>query len=223
MKKIISLFIVLITVLTCFSACSNTSKDIITAEDGIKYIVARDENKNIIINDNNKLQVYSLNENGKKQKNDNDEYIIKFIDFNGQVVIGQTVETAEMTYKLPKGFKNDFNNPGYFFNEHYSAEIFFSYYPNDIKDAIIAAEKNSESLLESFGSEVFEYKKYTLDVNGYECTAFRQRCTSSEFFKNAYIYYIPYDNGYYMVNCNVSTENENKYNFDKFIETVRFK
>ena len=45
------------------------------------------------------------------------EYIIKFIDFNGQVVIGQTVETAEMTYKLPKGFKDDFNNPGYFFNE----------------------------------------------------------------------------------------------------------
>ena len=136
MKKIICLIIALLSALTCFSSCSNTEKDVITAEDGVKYIVARDENKNIIINDNNKLQVYSLNENGKKQKNDNDEYIIKFIDFNGQVVIGQTVETAEMIYTLPKGIKDDFNNPGYFFNDTYSAEIFFSYYPSDIKDAV---------------------------------------------------------------------------------------
>lgn len=223
MKRILSLLFAVIIVITCFSSCSKTEKDVITDEDGVKYIVARDENKHIIINESNKLQVYSLNENGKKQKNDNDEYIIKFIDFNGQVVIGQTVETAEMIYELPKGIKDDYNNPGYFYNDTYSAEIFFSYYPTDINDAVSAAEKNCESLLESFGSEVFEYKKYTLDVNGYECTAFKQRCTSSEFFKNAYIYYISYDNGYYMINCNVSTEYENKYNFDKFAQSIIFK
>ena len=42
---------------------------------------------------------------------------MKFIDFNDQVIIGQTVETAEMKYKLPKGISGDINNPGYFFNE----------------------------------------------------------------------------------------------------------
>ncbi len=223
MKKIISIFIAILIISTCFSGCSNSEKDVITAEDGVKYLVARDDNKNIIINENNKLQVYTLNENGKKQKNDNDEYIIRFIDFNGQVILGQTVETAEMTYKLPKGFSDDYKNPGYFFNDTYSAEIFFSYYPEDIKNAINISEKNCESLLESFGSEVFEYSKYSLDVNGYECTAFKQRCISSEFYKNAYIYYIPYDTGYYLINCNVSTEYENKYDFDNFIETIKFK
>lgn len=223
MKKIISLLIASVIILSTFSSCGNSEKDVITDENGIKYIVARDENNNIIINENKKLQVYTLNENGKKQKNDNDEYIINFIEFNGQVIIGQTVETAEMTYRLPKGITDDYNNPGYFFNNNHSAEIFFSYYPTDFKDAILAAEKNCESLLESFGSEVFEYKKYSFDVNGYECTAFKQRCTSSEFYKNAYIYYIPYDTGYYMINCNVSTEFENKYNFDKFVKTIEFK
>lgn len=222
MKKFIFVILTFIIV-TSFSACSTVEKDIITAEDGVKYIVARDENDNIIINDNNKLQVYTLNENGKKQKNDNDEYIYKFIDFNDQVIIGQTVETAEMKYKLPKGISGDFDNPGYFFNDKYSAEIFFSYYPYDIKDSITSAELNCESLLESFGSEVFEYKKYSIATKYFECTAFKQRCTSSEFYKNAYIYYIPYDTGYYMINCNVNTEYENKFNFDKFIETIQFK
>lgn len=222
LNKFICIFCVL-TIILCFSSCNSTSKDMFTAKDGNSYIVVRDDDGGIMINDNGKLRVYTVNENGKKQKDDSGEYITEFIDFNDQVVIGNTVETEEMRYKIPDGFTDDANNSGYFYNDNIDAEIFFVFYGTDINAAVEAAEKNCQSLLESYGSDVFEYHRYTIDIDGIECTAFKQRSTSSEYPDNAFLYYIPFDTGYYIINCRVNTENENKVNFDKFVKTIEIK
>ena len=221
MKKFCFIFLILI--LLIFSSCNSTPRDQIVSSEGISYIVVRDDDGNIVINDNDKLQVYVVNENGKKQKNDNNQYITEYIDFNGQVVIDKTVETSELRFALPAGFKDDENNPGYFYNESIKGEIFIAYYGTDCSAAISSAEKSCESLLESYGSDVFEYKKYSIEVEDIVCSAFKQRCTSSEFYKNAYVYYLPYDTGFYLINCNISTDNEKKVNFDKFIESFEIK
>ncbi len=222
MKKLFICVLSLIVVLTCFSSCNTASDDMFTAEDGNSYVVVRNDEDRIVINDNDKLQVYTLNENGKKQKDDSGNYITEYIDFNGQVVIGNTVETAEMKYELPSGFVDDFDNSGYFHNDNIDAEIFFVFYGTDIGLAIEAAERNCQSLLESYGSDVFEYSRYTVDIDGIECTAFRQRCVSSEYPDNSCIYYIPFDGGYYIIHCRVNIENEKRVNFDKFVDTIEF-
>ncbi len=228
MKRIICVFLTLVTVLLVLTSCNYQSKDTITDENGKQYIVVRDADGNIVVknaekDDVNKLCVYTVNENGKKQKDSNGEYITEYIDFNDQVVIGNTVETVEMRYKLPDNFKDNAENPGYFSKEEYKAEIFLRYEISGYDIAVTSAEKNCESLLENYGSEVFEYEKYTLDIDGVECVAFKQRCTSSEFYKNDYVYIFPYDAGYYTINCSISTDYENKVNFDKFIESIELK
>ena len=220
LKKLISVLLIIV-MLFALSSCGND--DIFTDENGTEYVVVRDSEGNIVINDRNKLQVYTLNENGKKQKSDSGEYITQFIEFNGQVVTDRMVETAEMRFELPKYFAADINNPGYFYNEAYGAEIFISYYNEDTDKHIAANEMNCENLLESFGSDVFSYEKYSVTINGIEYTAFRQKCTSSEFYKVAYSYFIPYDTGLYIVDCNIDTNSAKKVNFDKFIKTFILK
>ena len=222
MKKIISILLTLCILLT-LTACSSSDKDIFVTEDGIEYLIVRDNEGGIVINESDKLQVYVLNENGKKQKTDAGDYITEFIDFNGQVVIGNIAETAEMRYEIPSNFVADSNNPGYFYNESIGAEIFFSYYEDSAEFHFDAVTHNCEKLLESYGSEVFSYEKYTIAVNDTDCSAVRLKCTSSEYYKNAYYYFIPYDTGCYYINCIVDTGNANKVNFDKFVKNIVIK
>ena len=217
------LFIISITLIFSFSACSSSDKDLYTAENGFNYIVVRDADGNIVINESNKLQVYTLNENGKKQKSDSGDYIKEYVDFNGQVVIENTVETAEMKFEIPKTFKDNAKIPGYFHSDTYKAEIYFTYYNENVDKHISASEMNCENLLESFGSEVFEYEKYSVVIDNNDCTAIRIACTSSEYYKNSYQYFIPYDTGFYVIDCVIDTGNAKKINFDKFIKDVVLK
>lgn len=222
LKKIISVLIVVV-MLAAFSSCSGNDKNIMTTEDGNEYMVVRDSDGNIVINENNKLQVYPLNENGKKQKSDAGEYIKEYIDFNGQVVLGNSVETAELKFELPDSFVDHIEIPGYFYSEVYNSDVYFTYYNENIENKIAAAEQNCENLLESYGSEVFTYEKYSVTINDEECVAIKIACTSSEYYKNAYQYYIPYDTGFYIVDCVISTDNAKKVNFDKFAKDIELK
>lgn len=223
MKRRIAIFLSLVLIISSFASCSGNNNEIFTAEDGNQYIVVRDSDGNIIINDSNKLQVYPLNENGKKQQSDTGEYITEYIDFNGQVVMGNTIETAELRFRIPDNFSDNFEIPGYFYSEVYDSDIYFTYYDEDIELYIEADEKNCESLLESFGSEVFSYEKYSVTIGETDCIVFKNVCTSSEYYKNSYNYYIPYDTGFYIVNCVIDTDNAKKVNFDKFAESIVIK
>lgn len=221
-KKIIPV-ILIISVLLIFSSCSKSSADTYTDDNGTEYIVCRNSDGNIQINENGKLLVYTLNENGKRIKSDAGEYITEFVDFNGQVVSGKNVEIEEMRFTLPDGFVEHRENPGYFSNDSYSGEIFVTYYSDDIDLCITSLENSCQGLLESFGGEVYSYKQYTIDVDGTECIAFEQLCTSSEYYQNAFVYLIEYDGGYYRFDCNVSTDYKNKVNFDKLIQSIELK
>lgn len=221
-KRIVALMSILLIIFS-FTSCSGNKNDTFTAEDGNQYIVVRDSEGNIVINDSQKLQVYPLNENGKKQKSDSGEYITEYIDFNGQVVIENMVETAELRFRIPNNFSDNAEIPGYFYSKMYDSEIYFTYYDEDVDSYIESDEKNCESLLESFGSEVFSYEKYAVTIGSTECIVFKNACTSSEYYKNAYNYYIPYDTGFYVVNCIINTDNAKKVNFDKFAEAIIIK
>ncbi len=220
LKKLTIVFFIIITILT-LTSCGND--DTFTDENGTEYIVVRDSDGNIVINDRNKLQVYTLNENGKKQKSDTGDYITEFIEFNGQVVTDRIVETSEMKFEIPNNFSADTDNPGYFYYEPYNAQIFISYYNESADKHIANDEMNCENLLESFGSDVFSYEKYSVTINGSEYTAFKHSCTSSEYYKNARNYYIPYDTGVYIINCNINTNDAKKVNFDEFVKTIILK
>lgn len=221
-KKTVCIFLIA-AVVFMFSSCTGSS-EIYTDENGEEYIVVRDSDNNIVINDNGKLQVYVLNENGKKQKSDSGEYITEYIDFNGQVVEGNKVETAEMRFKLPSNFTQIADYPGVFVYDNYDGEIFINYYGNsEIAKDIENTERNCEDLLQSYGGEVFSYSKYTVTVEDTECTVFKQTGTSSEYYRNVYYYFIPFDDGYYLINCSVNTDYGNKVDFDGFVKSIEFK
>lgn len=220
-KRIIALLLVCF-ILFSFSACSDKNAYYI-GDDGTQYLVYKDSQDDIVINDNGKLLVYTLNENNKKIKADSGEYITEYVDFNGQVVSNNIVETAEMRFELPDNFVESRENPGYFYCSAYEGEIFISYFPSGMDIHIESQEKNCEDLLESFGSEVFSYEKYLIEISGIECTAFSSLSTTSEYYKNAFFYFIPYDTGYYVVNCNISTDYKNKVSFDSFVESIELK
>ena len=220
LKRIAAVLLVVVLTVT-LSACSKN--DYYIDSDGTQYLVYRDSQGNIVINENKKLLVYTLNENNKKIKSDSGEYITEYVDFNGQVVSDNNVETAEMRFKLPDHFVESRENPGYFYYAPYEGEIFISYYPSGIEEHIKSQEENCEDLLESFGSEVFSYKRYTVSINDMECVAFSSHSTTSEYYKNAFFYFIPYDTGYYIINCNIGTEYKNKVNFDSFAESIELK
>lgn len=222
LKKIIAMLLVVSTVFM-LSSCSDKNDLYYTADDGTEYLVCRNSSGNLNINENGKLLVYTMNENNKKVKNDSGAYITEYVDFNGQIVYKGVVETAELRFELPKGFVEDRVNPGYFHNESYNGEIFIDYYTKDMDIHIQSQETNCEDLLESFGSEVYSYKKYNVVVGDIECTAFSSLSTTSEYYKNAFFYFIPYDTGYYVINCNVSTDYKNKFDFDSFVENIELK
>ena len=221
MKKII-IYLLISVIIFSFTSCSNSDKDMFVNADGTEYLVVRDDNGYIVVNENNKLQVYLLNENQKKQKSDSGEYITEYIDFNGQVVIANIIETEELRFEIPKGFTVDNENPGHFYSEDIKGEIFISY-RDGMEDYIKGVQKNCEDRLETFGSEVFSYNKYTVTVNDLECTAYSSVCTSSEFYNNEYSFFIPYDTGCYYISCLVSTDNAKKVDYNKFIESFEVK
>lgn len=224
-RRAVSVLLAVILLLS-MSSCSSSGVEYYTNENGTQYLVVRDSDGNLVINENDMLQVYVLNENGKKQKSDSGEYITEYIEFNGQVVEGRYVETKEMTFTLPSNFEEVKTVPGFFSYESAGGEIYIDYYSDNaysIDNAISGTELSCENLLESFGSEVFSYEKYTQMISGIECTAFKHECISSEYYKNAYFFYIPYDSGYYSITCNVDTDYANKVDFEKFINSVVFK
>lgn len=220
-KRFVAVMLMLVMMIS-LASCGNDS-DFYIDDDGVRYMVCRDGNGEIQVNASGKLLVYDLNENDKRIKSDSGEYLTRYVDFNGQIVTGKFVEIAEMSFTLPNNFTDDRDNPGYFRNEAYNGEIFIYYYDENTQLAIESLEFSCEGLLESFGSEVYSYEKYTLNVDNTECIAFEQLCTSSEYYQNAFTYILPFDSGYYRFDCNVSTDYKNKVDFDKFIESIDLK
>lgn len=222
LKRFLSVLLIVVLMFMCTS-CSDDNGDIYTDENGSQYMICRDADGKMQINDNGKLLVYTLNENGKRIKSETGEYITEYIKFNGQVVSGRDVEIPELKFRLPAGFSEDRDNPGYFFREAYNGEIFINYYDDDLDMSIQSLEYSCEGLLESFGSEVYSYNRYTVNAEDVECVAFEQLCISSEYYQNSFVYLIPFDTGYYRVDCSVSTDYKNKVDFDKFIESFEIK
>lgn len=221
-KRTISIILILVIPFV-FVSCGDNSSDIYIGDDGVEYMICRDSDGELQLNENGKLLVYTLNENGKRIKSESGDYITEYVSFNGQVVSDRYVEIPEMSFILPDGFVDDRENAGYFFNENYKGEIFINYFDENIDNCIQSLEYSYEGLLESFGSEVYSYERYSLTVDDFECVAFEQLCTSSEYYQNVFVYLIPYDDGYYRIDCNVNTDNKNKVDFDKFIKSFLIK
>ncbi len=220
-KKMTSIILTFVFVFL-FSSCKNSDDSIITGDDR-SYIPARDSEGYIITDESGKLKVYPLNENGKKQKNADGGYITEYIDFNGQVVSGLSVETPQIKFTLPEGFVDNESLPGYFSNDSLSGEIYVTYSEDDIDETIKQYETNCENLLESYGGESYSYEKYTIEIEGIECVALKQASITSEFYRNAYDYFVPHGAGFYCVDCKIDASRAKRVNFDKFAQSIEFK
>ena len=107
-KKIIAIVVALVVVVTAIIVTvvvSNNTKEVYVDEDGVAHWLYKDEEGNTKLNADGDIVVYALDENGKRQKDENGEYIMASIDFPRKVISGNTLETPDYKLTLPKEWK----------------------------------------------------------------------------------------------------------------------
>lgn len=224
MKKRTAAVLCALILILSFSSCSGKIKSYVD-KDGNTYDIVYDDDGNFITNDNNKLKVYILSENGKKVKSENGEYRTDYIDFNGQITDGRNVETKDFTFKLPAGFEQSYDTALLFLKDSISAVINVSIIENadpDVKYSQI--ESNCVQLQESYGNDKFEYSVYDLKTkNDINIHVFKQQCTASDYPYTNYYYYFNVNDKLYEIYARVLTDSVKKADFDSFAKSFDFK
>lgn len=114
-KKIIAIVVALVVVVTAIIVAvvvSNNTKEVYVDDDGVAHWIYKDEEGNTHLNGDGEIIVYALDENGKRQKDENGEYIMAAIDFPEVVTKGNTLETPNYKLTMPKDW--ELNDDGIF-------------------------------------------------------------------------------------------------------------
>ena len=108
MKKrfiaIISLVVVLVAVILTIVIVDN-KKEIYVDKDGIEHWIYKNNSDMTILNENGDIVIYATDLNGKRQKDENGEYITGAIDFPEQIINGNTLETPDYRITMPRDWK----------------------------------------------------------------------------------------------------------------------
>lgn len=224
MKKRTAALIFALILILSFSSCSGKIKSYVD-KDGNTYDIVYDSDGNFITNDNNKLKVYVLSENGKRVKSENGEYRTDYIDFNGQITDGRNVETKELSFKLPVGFEQSYDTGLLFLKDSISAIINISTIENtDAETKYSEIESNCVQLQESYGNDKFEYSVYDLNTrDNINIHVFKQQCTASDYPFTNYYYYFNVNDKLYEIYARVQTDSVKKADFDSFAKSFVFK
>lgn len=103
---IISLVVVLVAVILTVVIVDN-KKEIYVDKDGIEHWIYRNDSDMTLLNENGDIVIYITDLNGKRQKDENGEFVTGAIDFPEQIINGNTLETPDYRIKMPKDWKLD--------------------------------------------------------------------------------------------------------------------
>ncbi len=107
-KKIIAIVVALVVVVTAVIVAvviSNNQREYIVDDDGIAHWIYKNEEGSTVLNDKGDIVVYAVDRNGKRQKDENGEYVTAAIDFPEIVTNGNTLETPYYKLTMPKDWE----------------------------------------------------------------------------------------------------------------------
>lgn len=104
-KYIVAVFVAIILVVAIGATIYVNKKDIYVDDDGIEHWLVKNEEGNTILNEDGDILVYATDRKGKRQKDENGEYIMGTIDFPDVVINKTTVETPYFKMTMPKDWK----------------------------------------------------------------------------------------------------------------------
>lgn len=101
---IISLVVVLVSVVLAVVIVDN-KKEIYVDEAGVEHWIYRNDDGHTVLNGAGDIVVYATDANGRRQKDENGEYVTAGIEFPSQVISDNTLETPDYRLTLPKDWK----------------------------------------------------------------------------------------------------------------------
>lgn len=104
-KKIIAIVVALVLVVTAVIVAvviSNNQREYIVDDDGVAHWIYKNEEGSTVLNDKGEIVVYAVDRNGKRQKDENGEYVTAAIDFPRKLIEGNTLETPDYKLSLPE-------------------------------------------------------------------------------------------------------------------------
>lgn len=114
-KKFIAIvvaFVILITSVAVGIVVYVNRKDLYVDPDGVEHWLVKDDEGNTVLNGEGDLVVYATDEKGKRQKDENGEYVTAAVDFPEKVIDGNTLETPDYRLTMPKTW--ELNEDGIF-------------------------------------------------------------------------------------------------------------
>ena len=101
---IICLAVLLVSVILAVIIVDN-KKEIYVDEAGIEHWIYRNEVDHTVLNEYGDIVVYATDTNGKRQKDENGEYVTGAIEFPEMLIDGNTLETPDYRLTLSKEWK----------------------------------------------------------------------------------------------------------------------
>ncbi len=98
---IISLVVVLVAVILTVVIVDN-KKEIYVDKDGVEHWVYVDDYGHTALNEYGEVLVYMTDANGRRQKDENGEYLMGGVEFPSQIIDGNTFETPDYRITMPK-------------------------------------------------------------------------------------------------------------------------
>ncbi len=104
-KKIVAIVVALVLVVTAVIVAvviSNNQREYIVDDNGAAHWIYKNEEGSTVLNDKGEIVVYAVDGNGKRQKDENGEYVTAAIDFPRKLIDGNTLETPDYKFSLPE-------------------------------------------------------------------------------------------------------------------------
>lgn len=104
-KKIISVFCVVILMVSVFSACGNKGYLLAKDENGIEHAYVTDENGETVLNENGDIRIYETDKNGKIVEDDNGNKKENYVKMPETLKTDKKYQTKEFIFNVPSGWK----------------------------------------------------------------------------------------------------------------------
>lgn len=163
-KRIIAVCCVLVMTVLIFAACEK--KPPMEEINGIEKAVAYDEEGNTVVNSQGQLRVYSLDEKGYIQYEEDGTPVYSYVNLPSIRADGQTVDTDEYSLTMPEGWET--NSAGVFSKNGTDGKCTVSMgLANSLEDSSFDAyiQENRMTNEENVQKVKEQYPNYTVDMS----------------------------------------------------------
>lgn len=104
-KKILALALAILFIATAFTACKKGPE--LTEINGKEYPVVKDDNGEMVVNDDNQIAVLVTDRNNEVLTYENGENQTHWVQITGPLVLGDKIQTKDSSLAIPEGWTGE--------------------------------------------------------------------------------------------------------------------